>query len=303
MDNIGRIVKSEDYDYRKLRDLIYAIKGRYPFVSLNTIGKSVMGKEIHALTIGKSDRYALYVGAFHGMERLTAVLLLRFVEQLCSALESDGEIAGMPARKSMYGRGVMIIPCINPDGCDISLLGAAGCGNLAPQIYKICGGDFSKWNANARGVDINHNFDAGWEVLRQMEKKAGIYGPSPRRYGGPRPNSEPETVALTQLCEKLPVRLVMAYHSQGEEIYWHYGDNTPEISQRMVRVLAASSGYAAEHPTGIAAHGGFKDWFIKRFGKPGFTIEVGRGENPLPMSMLDSIYNRIEEMMMIGCIM
>ena len=44
-------------------------------------------------------------------------------------------------------------------------------------------------------------------------------------------------------------------------------------------------------PTGTASFGGCKDWFIKEFGKAGFTIEIGSGKNPLPMEKLDEIYN------------
>ena len=37
---------------------------------------------------------------------------------------------------------------------------------------------------------------------------------------------------------------------------------------------------------------GYKDWFIQEENKPGYTIEVGFGENPLPISEFDEIYRR-----------
>ena len=52
-----------------------------------------------------------------------------------------------------------------------------------------------------------------------------------------------------------------------------------------------------------ASHGGFKDWFIEEFHKPGFTIEVGKGKNPLDCRRLDEIYNRIEEMLVLGIVL
>ena len=35
---------------------------------------------------------------------------------------------------------------------------------------------------------------------------------------------------------------------------------------------------------------GYKDWFIQTYNRPGYTIEAGLGENPLPISQFDEIY-------------
>lgn len=297
------IIRPEEHDFCRVRDKIYALKGKYPFLKLGVIGKSVLGRELYSLQIGTAKETVLYAGAFHGQERLTTLVLLRFAEALCHALQEDSELSGVSARRALFGRSLLIVPDVNPDGCDAALCGAKACGSAAARIYQLCEGDFSVWNANARGVDLNHNFDAGWEILHEMERRAGIYGPAPRRYGGPRPESEPETCALTALCRQTDVRTVMAFHSQGEEIYWSYGEHTPPRSRRMAEILSASSGYAMEEPMGLASHGGFKDWFIEKFGRPGFTVEIGRGKNPLPPADLETIYPRIEEMLLLGCFM
>ncbi len=297
------IIAPVEHDYNAVREAVYAIKGRYPFIELNTIGKSVMGKDIYTLTIGKGVSTVLYAAAFHGMERLTTLLVLRFAERLARALDDNTEISGIQARKALYGKSLVIVPQVNPDGCEISLKGAAGCGYYAAKIYNMCEGDFSRWNANARGVDINHNFDAGWEELQKIERAAGIYGPGPTRYGGPSPESEPETCALTSYCRKNSVCHVLAFHSQGEEIYWRYGERTPEKGKKMAEIFAASTGYTLEAPVGLASHGGFKDWFIEKFGRPGFTIEIGRGKNPLSSALLNEVYNRLEEMMVLGAVL
>ena len=54
---------------------------------------------------------------------------------------------------------------------------------------------------------------------------------------------------------------------------------------------------------GLASHGGFKDWFISELRKPGFTMEIGKGENPLPVSQLYEIYSRIEEALVLFALM
>ena len=76
-------------------------------------------------------------------------------------------------------RGLIIVPMLNPDGVEIAQHGARGCLHLAKRIYDLCDGHFERWQANARGVDLNHNFDAGWEKLRQMEISYGILKPAP----------------------------------------------------------------------------------------------------------------------------
>ena len=282
---------------------INVLCNKYYFARKISIGKSVLGRDLTGLKIGDMDDPVLFVGAFHPREWLTSLLLLRFAEILCASLDSGAQVRGIDCRKALLGRGIIIIPAINPDGVEIVLRGGSAALGLEEEIGRLCGGDFSVWNANARGVDLNHNYDAGWDILRQLEIADGIDGPSPRRFGGTAPESEPETQALVALCEKYSFRHVMAFHSQGEEIYWNYGSKTPERSREMADMLAKSSGYEVSEPTGIASHGGFKDWFIEKYARPGFTIEIGKGVNPLPIEMLDDITDRILEMMLLAITM
>lgn len=298
-----KIIKAQEYDYFERKKVINLLCERYSFIKKNVIGKSCLGNDIIALKIGASAEYSLIAAAFHGSERITATVLLMYIEELCQAIKNNGYIAGLKADKALKGRGVIFIPCVNPDGCDISLLGARACGNMSGTIAKLCGRDFTHWNANLRGVDINHNFNADWENLRQKERKEGIYGPSPTRFGGYKPESEPETVALIKLCRQIGIRHVTALHSQGEVIYWNFGNKQPPRAKKMAEIMATASGYALDVPTSIATGGGFKDWFIKEFNRPGFTVELGKGENPLPISDAEKIYRQVREMLTLITIM
>ncbi len=297
------IIRYIEQDYTAIRTIIAEFKKKYPFVSVSSIGKSVYGREIPAVRIGRSNEYVLYAGAFHGTERITATLLLMFIEELCEALLRHGEISGIDAVKAMYGRGVIIVPMVNPDGCEIALKGPSSCGYYAGRINRICNGKYSGWNANLRGVDINHNFDADWLALREAEKHNGIFGPSSRQFGGNKPHSEPETMALVDLCRFVKIRHAVAFHSQGEVIYWNYGKNTPLKARRMAEIMAASSGYALDVPTGLACGGGFKDWFIEKQQRPAFTVEIGKGVNPLDPATLPEIYEQLREMLTVTLLM
>ena len=290
-------------DERMVADFLRRLHRQYPFLTVRSLGQSVLGRPVWALQLGESRERVLFAGAFHGMEWLTASLLLAFAEELCFALDSGLYLADIDVRRALLGRGLVIVPCVNPDGVEISLHGADGAGALRDTVARLSGGDTVHWQANGRGVDLNHNFDAGWHILRQLEIDAGITGPGPTRFGGYAPESEPETQLLTALCRTVPFRHVLAFHSQGEEIYGQYGRTAPRGAALMLRVLALTSGYRPVENESLASHGGFKDWFISAFDRPGFTIEIGRGENPLPLRDLKPIYDRLREMMTLAAIM
>lgn len=278
---------------------------KYPRLKSFPVGKSALGRNITALCIGDPTGSTLYVGATHGLEWLTSMLLIRFCEDVLRALEEGRCLSDIDVGKALYKRSITIIPCLNPDGVEIALEGPAAAGGNESLVREICGERDSRaiWQANANGVDLNHNFDAGWNTLRQMEINDGITGPAATRFGGEHPHSEPESAAITTFCLTYQPRSLYALHSQGEEIYYQYGKHTPARSRPIASILALSSGYALSRPNGLASHGGLKDWFIDKFRRPGFTIEVGLGKNPLGLDQLESIYRRIEEMLMLGALL
>ena len=283
--------------------IIEELRKKYRRLKVFPIGKSVLGRQIPALCIGNPMGATLFVGATHGLEWITTLLLIRFCEVVLENLETGGKVSDIDVTKALSGRSLVIVPCLNPDGVEISLCGKSGAGCMGDFVEEVCKGDYLAWQANANGVDINHNFDAGWCILQEMEIESGITGPATTRYGGPHPNSEPETRAMTTFCLTYQPRTLYSFHSQGEEIYYKYGEHTPSRSRLMAQILAASSGYVPSSPAGLASHGGLKDWFIDKFHRPGFTIEVGLGKNPLPVEMFGKIYQKIEEMLIIATLL
>jgi g-D-glutamyl-meso-diaminopimelate peptidase len=83
----------------------------------------------------------------------------------------------------------------------------------------------------------------------------------------------------------------MSYHTQGEVIFWRYLDFEPENSYEIAQKLSQVSGYAVEETPAQSGYAGYKDWFILNYDLPGYTIEAGLGENPLPISQFDKIYS------------
>jgi len=99
-----------------------------------------------------------------------------------------------------------------------------------------------------------------------------------------------ETEELAELTEELNPDLVLAYHSQGKEIYWKFRDYFVPGARELGEVMARVSGYTLADTPYESAFAGYKDWFIQQFRRPGYTIEVGSGENPLPLSQFPEIY-------------
>ena len=298
-----KITKSIDYDYLGLIKVIDEVCKKYPLLQRFSIGKSCAGRDIVALKTKNACEYVLFAASFHGSEHITSNVLMCFMEEFANAYINNTFLAGIKLKKALGGRGVIFVPCVNPDGCEISINNALGCGKEAGRIYKLSKGDFKHWNANLRGVDINHNFDAGWKELNALERKMGILGPAPTRFGGYAPESEPETLAITSLCKEYNIHHAIALHAQGEVIYWNFNGYETKTSKQMAEIMATTSGYALDVPVNIATGGGFKDWFMKQFSRPAFTVEVGKGENPLPIVQADKIYNDIREMLTICTIM
>lgn len=270
------------------RNLIFSLKKAYPFLNVGIIGKSLCSREIYSLSIGKSANPFLIAAGFHGQEWLTSLLALRWAEILLRSKATRTPIWGVDTFNLL--REIVIIPCVNPDGVQIAIEGPSAACRYSQMVADLSSASSELWNANARGVDINHNFNAGWNISRQNEIRSGILGSSPRRYGGPVPESEPETKAIVNFSKIRKPSMAFAVHSQGEEIFWQYGNIIPPRSETMAKILAAASGYRLVDNTGLASHGGFKDWFIEYFNKPAYTIEIGKGKNPLPLSDFDSIF-------------
>ncbi len=303
---MDRIVGIKPPDYIRVKGWIEKLGAAYgDLFEVTSIGNSLLGRKIYAMQMGNLDSPVLYCGGVHGREWITTLLMMYFAEDVLSARANRRQICDMDINKLLSARGLIIVPALNPDGVEISINGA-DCqgleGYLGEDLFERCRSrEFcSKWKANARGVDINRNFDAAWDDMRAIAMDSGICGPSMAGWTGEYPESEPETRAVVELCSRAKFRHVVAFHSQGEEIYWNYRNFTPAKSHLMARILSASSGYALREPGFSASSAGLKDWFMEKYHAPAFTIEIGSGECPIPLSQFRFLYNRLREMLVLG---
>ena len=274
---------------------IRQIVERYPFCRTEQISTTAFGRTLRTLAIGKGKRKVLYTAAHHANEWITALILLKFGEELAQKIEEDGEIWGIPARQLEQAATIYMVPMVDPDGVDL-VVGAIEPGTVSYETARTLADRYPAipfpggWKANLLGVDLNLNYPAGWLEAREIKFSQGYTRPGPRDYVGRAPLGQLETRALAGFTEFLDPALVLAYHSQGKVIYWQFKDYQIPGAKELGEAFAASSGYSLEETPYQSAFAGFKDWFIQEFRRPGYTVEVGEGENPLPLSQFPEIY-------------
>ena len=274
--------------------LIRALSDAYPIISVRQFGATAFGRPLLAMTIGSGERKVLYTAAHHANEWITAFVLLRFAEELASAITTGGRVYSIPA-STLAQTQITIVPLVDPDGVDL-VTGAIQPGSVEYELARTLGDNYPDipfpegWKANLLGVDLNLQYPAGWLQAREIKFSQGYTRPGPRDFVGRAPLNQLESRALADLTEEIDPDLVLAYHTQGTVIYWQFRDIQVPGAETLARDFARTSGYDLEEVPAESANAGYKDWFIQNFRRPGFTIEVGEGENPLPLSQFDEIY-------------
>jgi len=275
----------------------YTVRGlaaRYPMLAVGEFGRSVLGRPLWYLTLGNGPKLVFYNAAHHANEWITTPLLLTFCEQLCTRLGDGGDLEGQNIRDLLTKVTLVLAPAVDPDGIDL-VTGALDAENTAaartlaanyPDIPFPSG-----WKANIHGIDLNLQYPAGWSIAREIKFAAGYTRPGPRDYVGPAPLVAPESLAMYGFTRALDPLLTLSYHTQGRVIYWQYDGYDVPGSKAIAKQFAAVSGYDVAETPYASGHAGYKDWFIQDYRRPGFTIEAGSGENPLPLSQFSDIWS------------
>lgn len=285
------IVKATDFDYNTNKEIIEALISKYPFLSVELCGRTAPGKGIFSLNIGNMTNSVILVAGLQGSDRLSCLLLFLFAERLCRSIKLSRSLCGVDMKKTLSQLGVTIIPCLNPDGIEISAHGSEGAGSMRKFVQSLGLSDYSSYNANALGVDIERNFSPFFGNCSDDGVYAGEY-----------PESQAETKALTRLCRLRHFRQCLELHTAGREIFWQHGCYAPSQASMMAKILADCCGYSLPCSTDYSS-GNFKNWFIGEFNRPGFSIKAGKGDSPLPESKLYEVYAEIEEALTLICLM
>lgn len=219
------------------------------------IGSTEQGKLIPYFIVQKTFKPKVLIQyAIHAREYVTTYLAMKQIKDF----DRFGTIGT-----------VYFIPAVNIDGIEIAL--------TQKPLYK----------ANARGVDLNVNFDARWGTGEQNKNVKGD-----QNYIGEHPFSERESRNLRDFTLAVLPDATISYHCKGEEIYYEFYQYGKALirDKKIAMAVAQETGYSIK-PTPYSS-GGYKDWCIEKLKIPALTIEVGEDSlsHPLTKENLGKIY-------------
>ena len=266
---------------------------------VDEIGQTVDGNKLYDFRVGNpaAERHLLVFGGIHAREYITAQLVMRQLVQLLSDQSTNGSYENIAVRELLSNTEIHFIPMANPDGISISQLGLEGLHTEAVRetVRQIAAKDgnaltesyLRQWKSNANGVDLNRNFDALWESYNDHLGHA-----SADHYKGTAPECELESKALADLTRQFQFDATLSYHTQGEVIYWNFGQEgeLKNMSLLLANRVSELTGYRLDGNFQALDTAGYKDWAISKLGIPSLTIEAGHGGNPVDPAQMDAIW-------------
>lgn len=293
-----KIVKTnQNYTYDILKNDLLFLNYEFPFFKINEIGKSTLGEKIIYIKLGEGNKKLFINSSHHANEWMTSLITMMFIETYLTLHQKKEMYKGYDIEELWKNVSVFIVPMVNPDGVNLCLKEKK---IVNDNLYKniLEKSNLENWKANIRGVDLNLNYPAGWEQAVKNKAKKGIIAPGPRDYPGPNAISEIETKNMINFTTLFQFDMTISLHSQGQEIYWNYLNYKIEKAYEIGKKLAKVSGYELTEPNYYSSFAGYKDWYIENFKKPGYTIEIGKGEEgkSLPLEKAKEIYEELEEL-------
>lgn len=298
---VGTIVPTDmSYPYRIMMMNLNALKDKYPFLVIGSYGESVLGRSLPYVRLGNGPKQLFYSASMHANEWINSVVMMKFIEDYAIAVENKESnidpILSDNIKKLYDETTIYIAPMLNPDGVDL-VVGDLDRNSAAYRNAKTIANNFPNipfpngWKANILGVDLNLQFPANWILARENKFEQGYIRPAPRDFVGYGPLTEPESLAIYNFTLSNDFEIILAYHTQGEVIYWRYLNLEPPESEKIGEEFSRISGYQLDDVIDIGSYAGYRDWFIQDYRRPGYTIETGRGENPLPINQFEKIYS------------
>ena len=292
--------QSSLYTYGEFqRDMAALQKNAGAVLRVDEIGQTVDGNKLYDFRVGNpsAERHLLVFGGIHAREYITAQLVMRQLVQLLSDQSTNGSYENIAVRELLSNTEIHFIPMANPDGIGISQLGLEGLHTEAVRetVRQIAAKDgkaltesyLRQWKSNANGVDLNRNFDALWESYNDHLGHA-----SADHYKGTAPECELESKALADLTRQFQFDATLSYHTQGEVIYWNFGQEgeLKNMSLLLANRVSELTGYRLDGNFQALDTAGYKDWAISKLGIPSLTIEAGHGGNPVDPAQMDAIW-------------
>jgi len=227
-------------------------------VQLVDLGWSLENRPLLAVRVTAADApegHHRVLGAHHGDEPASGELTLLAARTLVEGQTSDPDIAALLSRDAVW-----FLPHLNPDGID--------------DVRRT----------NARGVDLNRNYDYEWSDSSYQ--------------GGEAAFSEPESRALRAWASWVPFSTGLSLHAGAANIGWVWNytkDRSPDESllSELADVYADSCSQPGFWTTNGAdwyiTHGDSTDWSYGRHGTLDYTLELSQDKSPTEEELADTL--------------
>ncbi|MDT3426018.1 g-D-glutamyl-meso-diaminopimelate peptidase [Paenibacillus forsythiae] len=281
------------YSYSVMQRDIEKLAAAYPdLVSVQTLGKTAYGRELWAVKLGRGESVLFLNGSHHAREWMTTALLMKMIDTYAGSYYLDKPIGSYDIREILDRVSIWVVPMVNPDGVTLSQQGTAGLPKQTAALlnrYNRGSNNYTRWKANMQGLDLNRQYPANWSTMRNA-----VNYPNYQNYRGIKPAQAPEVKMMMDFTHTIDPDITISYHSSGGIIFWHYHTLAANLARdrEIASSLARLTGYSLVRPEKNPSGGGYKDWFIQEFGRPGFTVEIGNyaGEANLPLSAFGQIW-------------
>ena len=127
--NIGenrQILQFSGYSYQEMKNDLHIYQRIFEdIVQINTIGRTIDGREIFHLRIGAANarNQILIFAGIHGREYMTCQLVMDQTADYARALLQKQSYKGISYEEMSQICTIHVIPMVNPDGVTISQMG------------------------------------------------------------------------------------------------------------------------------------------------------------------------------------
>ena len=110
---------NKSYSYSLMRQNLTSLISIFPFINVQIVGNSVLGKNIYVIKLGKGKKKVFYSASYHANEWITSLILMKFIEDYCNSYINDKKLFNYSVRKLFTDVSIYIMPMVNPDGVDL----------------------------------------------------------------------------------------------------------------------------------------------------------------------------------------
>lgn len=284
----------QKYSYKEYKNDLQQLQNKYPeYCQVNIIGQSADNRNLYEVVLGNAEakKHLVVIANLHAREYMTTQLCMKQIEYYLG--QYNKKISGKKVSSVLDKVAIHYVPSCNPDGTAISQFGfnAIKDKTLRAKLKKMPGSSRT-WKANARGVDLNRN----WDVAFKTSGTRGSAG-----FRGNKAASEPEIKALVKMVNQIETQGkivgVVSYHSTGSIIYGRCASRaTASVRKqtgRMYRVARNLTGYHLMPTESLSvAAGCSREYFLYKRNIPCITLEIGRNACPLGIGEFSSIWKK-----------